>query len=78
MVGEEEGEGEGWGDPMVSAGRRLAQILHTVPYSEKEVEEKCQSLRPEDGQFWKAMHVSLVHSLLPSQTTAGWRSPLIN
>ncbi len=62
---EEEGEGEGqreedkeeegerravWGDPLASAGRRLAQTLHTVPYSEEEVMMRCQNLGTEDGQ----------------------------
>ncbi len=67
---EEEEEGERravWGDPLASAGRRLAQILHTVPYSEEEVMMRCQNLGTEDGQSKLKRHTLPTSLPLPSR-----------
>ena len=38
-------------DVQLNAGRRIAQILHTVPFTEEEVIKKWKTLPPADGQM---------------------------
>lgn len=38
-------------DPQLNAGKRIAQIVRTVPFTEEEVVKKWETLPPPDGQL---------------------------